>query len=158
MANQLYTIGYGRTSLRSFVETLKLKDVGILADVRSKPFTRKPGFSRPDLCYVLQQANIRYVHIGDLGAANLDAKGEEFYRRDLLNNADRGLVTLEKLLMEGNVTIMCAETDHTICHRSYVAQRMDELHPDEPAVHLYAEEIVNTFKPSKGEPQAEKLF
>ena len=65
----LYSIGYeGMKSVSLLVEELKRKQITTLIDVRSKPFSRKPGFSKSALKTAIEKAGLCYQWLGnDLG-------------------------------------------------------------------------------------------
>ena len=67
MARQLFTAGYEGTTIRSFIAILQTNNVDCVLDVRALAFSRKPGFSKTALSQNLESANIRYIHIPDLG-------------------------------------------------------------------------------------------
>jgi len=67
MARQLFTTGYEGITIHTFIATLQTNNIDCVIDVRSVAFSRKPGFSKTTLSRNLESANIRYVHLPDLG-------------------------------------------------------------------------------------------
>jgi uncharacterized protein (DUF488 family) len=67
MARQLFTAGYEGTTIHTFITTLQTNNVDCVLDVRAIAFSRKPGFSKTALARNLENANIHYVHLPDLG-------------------------------------------------------------------------------------------
>lgn len=67
MARQLFTAGYEGTTIHTFIATLQTNNVDCVLDVRAIAFSRKPGFSKSELSRNLENVNIRYVHLPDLG-------------------------------------------------------------------------------------------
>ena len=62
-----YTIGYQGVSIDQFVRYLKNNNIGILADVRQRPYSRKAGFSKQALSNKLSNIGIVYKHFEALG-------------------------------------------------------------------------------------------
>ncbi len=119
----LYTIGYGGRGQQEMAGMLKSAGVKTLVDIRSRPSSRIPGFSKSSLAQWLSAEGIEYVHLWTLGAANWQDSSTAA-RSDLLNNESAGLEALAAILVEGSTAIMCAEKRYTSCHREYVAERM----------------------------------
>ena len=119
----LYTIGYGGRGPREMAGMLKSAWVKTLVDIRSRPSSRIPGFSKSSLAQWLSAEGIEYVHLWTLGAANWQDSSTAA-RSDLLNDEPAGLEALAAILVEGPTAIMCAEKRYTSCHREYVAERM----------------------------------
>ena len=59
----LYTIGYEKALLGDVVATLTANRVAILLDVRDRPISRRPGFSKRQLAAAIEEAGMRYVHL-----------------------------------------------------------------------------------------------
>ena len=60
-ARPLYTIGYEKARLDDVVAALKGAGVATLIDVRDRPISRRPGFSKRQLAAALEEAGIGYV-------------------------------------------------------------------------------------------------
>lgn len=124
----IFTIGYGNRSADDFLKLLRRYGVAVLADIRSKPFSRfRPQFSKHALAGILKEAGIGYVFMGEtLGGRPEDpacytdgvvdygkVRGREFF--------GRGLDELERIQREAGgrpVVIMCAELEPQRCHRA----------------------------------------
>ena len=104
----LYSIGYeGMKSVSLLVEKLKRKQITTLIDVRSKPFSRKPGFSKTALKTALEKAGLFYKWLGkDLGGF-----------RKIDEEHIRALALWQK---ERKACLMCLERNPAECHRDYV--------------------------------------
>src|SRR5256714_5282264 len=63
----LYTIGYEKTLLKDVVATLAAARVATIIDVRDRPISRRPGFSKRQLAAAIEEAGMRYVHLQALG-------------------------------------------------------------------------------------------
>src|SRR5256885_16681935 len=66
-ARPLYTIGYEKARLDDVVAALKGAGVATLIDVRGRPISRRPGFSKRQLAAALEEAGIGYVGLRALG-------------------------------------------------------------------------------------------
>ncbi|MBK6798495.1 MAG: DUF488 domain-containing protein [Acidobacteria bacterium] len=62
----LYSIGHSNVSIEAFVKLLIERQMEILVDVRSQPYSRyNPHFSRESLKRSVEENKIRYVFLGD---------------------------------------------------------------------------------------------
>ena len=66
-ARLLYTIGYEKTLLKDVVSTVAAARVATLIDVRDRPISRRPGFSKRQLAAAIEDAGMRYLHLQALG-------------------------------------------------------------------------------------------
>jgi uncharacterized protein (DUF488 family) len=107
----LFSIGHSNLPAESFLRLLHEHQINLLADVRSKPFSRfNRQFDRPTLAATLKAAGIDYVWCGEhLGALGDTRIGPEFIA------AMDELIAASK---EQNVALMCAESDPAQCHRA----------------------------------------
>jgi len=55
-ARPLYTIGYEKTLLKDVIATLASAGVSTLLDVRDRPISRRPGFSKRQLAAAVEEA------------------------------------------------------------------------------------------------------
>ena len=122
---RIYTIGHSNHTWDEFEALLKVHDIRVLVDVRSRPASRwAPFANRRTLPALLERAGIGYVYMGDsLGGkpsdpARYDSSGNPNYRSIRATNAFRqGLGDLLKLAGDSTVALMCAEEDPGKCHR-----------------------------------------
>src|SRR5204863_1964643 len=77
-AGTLYTIGYEKALLKDVLATLTEAGVARLIDVRDRPISRRPGFSKRQLTAAVDEAGIRYVGLRALGTP---PEGREAGRR-----------------------------------------------------------------------------
>ena len=63
----LFTIGYEKAVLRDVLATLAQAGVATLLDVRDRPISRRPGFSKRQLAAAIEDAGMRYFHLQALG-------------------------------------------------------------------------------------------
>src|SRR5258708_26439493 len=78
MTDTLYTIGYEKARLGDVVEQLAASGVATLIDVRDRPISRRPGFSKRQLSAAVEEAGMRYLHLQALGTP---PEGREANRR-----------------------------------------------------------------------------
>jgi uncharacterized protein (DUF488 family) len=138
MAGTLYSIGYEKARLADVVGALQAAGVATLIDVRDRPQSRRPGFSKRQLAAGLEEAGIRYVGLKALGTppegreANRKRQWERFWRivEDKLVTAEAELALDEAaaIAAESPSCLLCYEGDWRICHRSRVADILVARH------------------------------
>jgi uncharacterized protein (DUF488 family) len=134
----LFTIGYEKARVVDVVTALKDAGVVTLIDVRDRPQSRRPGFSKNQLAAQLEEAGIGYVGLKALGTppegreANRKRQWDVFWRI-----VDERLATVEAELAfqeaaaiasKTPTCLLCYEADHRICHRSRVADILATRH------------------------------
>lgn len=108
----IYTIGYGNHKIEEFIAKLKEKDVKLLIDVRTKPFSRwNPKFTRSNLEKELVNRSIQYWWRGN----NLGGLGENIDFEATLDEVAKISSTIEAV-------VMCTESDPLKCHRHQVLE------------------------------------
>ena len=142
----IYTVGYEGTDIDRFVATLKAVGVLRLADVRALALSRKKGFSKKSLSARLESEGIEYLHFVDLGdpkpgreaaRAGLFDEFRSIYSKHLDTEASRSaLVKLTIVAGAEPTCLLCFERDPKTCHRSLVADAMDDFKP----LHLFADD------------------
>jgi len=136
----LATIGYENTTVPRFLETLKGAGVDLLVDVRAVASSRRPGFAKTKLAENVGSVGIEYLHLRGLGtpadgrAAARAGRHEEmraiFMEHMETSEAQDELERLAELVRAGRrVCLLCLEADPTHCHRSMVAEALQELVP-----------------------------
>jgi uncharacterized protein (DUF488 family) len=134
----LYTIGYEKALLGDVVATLTANRVAILLDVRDRPISRRPGFSKRQLAAAIEEAGMRYVHLQALGtppegrAANHRREWERFWAivEEKLARPEAALALQQaaELARAAPSCLMCYEADWQICHRRRVAEILTQRH------------------------------
>ena len=132
----LYTIGYEKARLADVVATLAAAGVATLIDVRDRPISRRPGFSKRQLAASLEEAGIRYVGLRPLGTP---PEGREAGRRrqwdrfwaivnDKLSTADAELALSQaaEIAADSASCLLCYEADWRGCHRRRIAEIIHE--------------------------------
>ena len=128
---QLFTAGYSGHTPESFLQKLQEHEVQVVVDVRDRPLSRKPGFSRSRLSSFLEDHDVEYKHLGELGVPKelrnrlrdrttpLADYFDEF--REYLDTQDESLDALHELAKQRTCCLMCLEARSDECHRSVVA-------------------------------------
>lgn len=131
----LFTLGYEGLNLNQFLQLLDDNQVQTLIDVRQRPFSRKPGFSQTALRAALLVEGRRYIHMRALGCPQnvRDAfkTNDDWaqYTRDYkayLETQQPILRDLARRAERGRCCLMCFEADANFCHRSFVAEAVQE--------------------------------
>ena len=134
MTRSVLTIGYEGRSPEALMTELRNREVQVLLDVRLRPNSRKPGFSKTSLREACEAGGIQYVHDKRLGTppemmdhvksgAGYDWETSEQYRVFLRTQTE----ALEKAvdIVTHNVTcLLCFERQPADCHRRIVAEEL----------------------------------
>jgi uncharacterized protein (DUF488 family) len=134
----LFTIGYQKALLRDVIATLNAAGVATLLDVRDRPISRRPGFSKRQLAAAIEDAGMRYVHLAALGTppegrlANRRREWERFWgiveeklgRRE----AEIDLHQAAEIAEAVPSCLLCYEADWQVCHRRRIAEILAERH------------------------------
>jgi uncharacterized protein (DUF488 family) len=133
----LATIGYERSTLADFVETLVQSKIELLVDIRERAQSRRPGFSKSVLSAALKDAGIGYVHFRQLGdpregrEAARQGRFDHFREifREVMStaNAKAALCEVHNLASEKMICLMCYERDENQCHRKIVSDHLERV-------------------------------
>ena len=136
-ARLLYTIGYEKALLKDVVSTLSAR-VATLIDVRDRPISRRPGFSKRHLAAAVEDAGMRYVHLQPLGTppeGRLAGRRREWDRfwgivEEKLARPEAELALQEAAEIAGAAPscVVCYEADWQVCHRRRVAEILVQRH------------------------------
>jgi uncharacterized protein (DUF488 family) len=131
-ARLLYTIGYEKTLLKDVVSTLAAARVATLIDVRDRPISRRPGFSKRQLAAAIEEAGMRYFHLGALGTppegrlANRRREWDRFWgiveEKLARPEAELALHEAADIAEAAPSCLLCYEADWQTCHRRRVAE------------------------------------
>jgi uncharacterized protein (DUF488 family) len=134
----LYTIGYEKTLLKDVVSTLAAARVATLIDVRDRPISRRPGFSKRQLAAAMEDAGMRYVHFQALGTppeGRLAGRRREWDRfwgivEEKLARPEAELAVLEaaEIAQAASSCLLCYEADWQICHRRRIVEILTQRH------------------------------
>jgi uncharacterized protein (DUF488 family) len=142
----IWTIGHSTRSITEFIEVLEAFDVGLVADVRRYPGSRRlPQFSSDALDASLNAAGIAYQWIPALGGrrrAATDSMNTGWRHAAFKGYADHiateefaeGLFELLMLSEAVPTVIMCAEVLWWRCHRRIISDVLVSLGID--VVHI----------------------
>jgi len=138
MTQPLYSIGYEKARLGDVVAALRAAGVATLIDVRDRPISRRPGFSKHQLAAAVEAAGIGYLHLQALGTP---PEGREAGRRRdwprfwgiveaklASAEAELALQQAAAVALEGPSCLLCYEADWRCCHRSRVAEILGHRH------------------------------
>jgi uncharacterized protein (DUF488 family) len=134
----LFTIGYEKARLADVIATLAGTGVTTLLDVRDRPISRRPGFSRRQLEAAIEEAGMRYLSLRALGTP---PEGREAARRREWDRfwhivetrlagpeAELALREAASIASQSTSCLLCYEADWHVCHRSRVAKILAERH------------------------------
>ena len=132
---RLLSVGHSNHDLDFFLALLRRGGVDAVADVRSRPFSRRlPHFNGPALAAFLKAHGLAYVFLGDLLGGRpddpevYDAEGRVDYER--VRGTDTFRRGLERLILGTErfvVAMLCSEEDPLDCHRGLmIAPALEE--------------------------------
>ena len=134
----LYSIGYEKALLTDVLATLTGAGVATLIDVRDRPISRRPGFSKRQLAAAIEDAGMRYVHLAALGTppegrlANRLQDWEQFWRiveeKLACPEADLDLQRAAEIAWSAPSCLLCYEADWRCCHRRRVGEILADRH------------------------------
>lgn len=104
----------------------------MLADVRARPLSRKPGFSKTALKLAVEEEGMEYRHFRDLGTPpegrEAAKKGDRatlarVYSGQLeLPEAMAAMAELREMALERRMCLLCYCRDPSKCHRSLLIE------------------------------------
>ena len=126
----LYTVGHSNHSIEKFISLLTANGITAVADVRSRPFSRRhPQFNKERLAAALTQHGIAYVFLGrELGARSEDPSCYEngkvqYSRLTVMPAFKTGIERVLAGAAKFRVALMCAEKEPLDCHRTLLVSR-----------------------------------
>ncbi|MEO8615075.1 MAG: DUF488 domain-containing protein [Luteolibacter sp.] len=125
----LFTIGHSTHEFAKFLDLLKQHGIQVVADVRSRPFSRLSWFCGPALKKELKANGLQYVFLGDeLGARRVERECYIGLRADydLISRTlafQEGIKRVREGVAKYRVALMCAEKDPLDCHRTVLVCR-----------------------------------
>ena len=133
---EIFTIGHSTRPIDQFIELLEQNQITQLIDIRTIPKSRhNPQFNSDELAASLRAAQIRYVHLKELGGLrrarsdsvnlgwrNLSFRGFADYMQT--PEFEAALRKLIELAQAHGTALMCAEAVPWRCHRSLVADAL----------------------------------
>jgi uncharacterized protein (DUF488 family) len=146
----LFTIGYEKARPQDVVAALTQAGVATLMDVRDRPISRRPGFSKRQLAAAIEDAGMRYVHLAALGTppegrlANRRREWDLFWgiveEKLARPEAELDLRQAADIANAAPSCLLCYEADWRVCHRRRVAEILTQR--NRFAVHHLAPETL----------------
>ena len=123
----IHTLGHSNHSPEKFLKLLQDHGIELVADLRSRPYSRfAPHFNREALKNLLQDGGIRYLYLGkELGGKPQDPDrplADEVVREHLRSRPQfqEGLARLLGEAHKAKLCLLCAEADPARCHRAQI--------------------------------------
>ncbi|MNI16430.1 hypothetical protein D3C73_697640 [compost metagenome] len=141
----IYTAGYEGLTIDAFIARLKQAQIDKVLDVREYPLSRKKGFSKKAFAECLAAAGISYEHSPPLGCPKpirnrYKVDGDwSVYSRDFrayIRTQDAILNQLVSNAAGQRICMVCYEADANFCHRSLIAEAVQERESSMKARHL----------------------
>ena len=134
--NTIYTIGHSTHSIDQFIKILQVYKIELVVDVRTIPRSRhNPQFNGNQLKFDLEQHDIEYLHLEELGGlrhttktsintgwTNLSFRGFADYMQT--PEFQKGIDLLIETSKLKQTVIMCAEAVPWRCHRSLIGDAL----------------------------------
>ena len=134
----LFSIGYEKARQADLIATLRDAGVETLIDVRDRPISRRPGFSKNQLTAGLAEAGIKYVGLKALGTppegreANHKRQWEKFWRivddKLATAEAEHALYEAAAIVSASPSCLLCYCGNPHTCHRSRIADILVARH------------------------------
>jgi uncharacterized protein (DUF488 family) len=134
----LYSIGYEKALLPDLIAALTAAGVAVLIDVRDRPISRRPGFSKRQLAATAEDASLRYVHLSALGTppeGRLAGRRREWDRfwaivdeKLARPEAELDLKQAAEIAAAAPSCLLCYEADWQVCHRRRIAEILEARH------------------------------
>jgi len=124
----VFTIGYEGLTIDAFLNKLIANNITAVVDVRSNPQSLKFGFSKGNFKQFIENAEMKYIHIPELGIPSAMRKGLgtrishnklfQKYQTKLLPKQDLAIKQLIDLTNKNErIALVCFESNHHLCHR-----------------------------------------
>jgi uncharacterized protein (DUF488 family) len=137
-AKTLYSIGYEKALLPDVIAALSAAGVATLIDVRDRPISRRPGFSKRQLAAAIEAAGMGYLHLQALGTppeGRLAGRRREWGRFWAIVDDKLARPEAELDLRQAAETaaaapscLLCYEADWRGCHRRRIAEILEARH------------------------------
>ena len=134
--SSFFTLGHSNHAIETWLNLVRQHKIEVVVDTRSSPYSKYvPQFDRELIQRSLEQANVRYLFLGEeLGGrpanpAYYDAKGRVLYSR--LRDDARFQVAIARLetgMERFRIALVCGEEDPAHCHRRLLIGRVLSEH------------------------------
>ena len=132
----IFTIGYQQATQPAVLAALREAGVEVLADVRARPLSRKPGFSKTALAAAVGEAGMEYRHFRHVGTPPEGREAAKKGDRETLRRVYAGqlelpealahMAELRELALEKRVCLLCYCREADKCHRSLLIAELLE--------------------------------
>jgi len=132
-----FTIGYEDQEPDKFLKLLSNEGIEILVDVRKDAYSKQDmSYSEGTLSQIAAEARIKYIHLPELGVdynIRQELKSthdyETYFKRysEYLEKNSDLVAFVAKLAKTNLICLMCYEKDFKRCHRSILANKLEEL-------------------------------
>ncbi len=132
----LFTVGYQGHSIETFLDLVQAHGVAHIIDVRERPFSRKPDFSKKRFSAHLAEAGIGYTHLAALGTPKPlrdEVRRTHDYPAffaamdELMATQPEALQTALELARAQPAALLCFEANPAECHRISVVRAMQQV-------------------------------
>lgn len=131
-----FTIGYEGQEPDKFLKSLTNEGIEILVDIRKDAYSKQDmRYSEGTLSQIAAEAQIKYIHLPELGVdynIRQELKSTHDYKtyfkrysEYLEKNSDL-VAFVAKLAKTNLICLMCYEKDFKRCHRSILANKLEE--------------------------------
>jgi hypothetical protein len=132
-----FTVGYEGQEPDQFLKSLSNEGIDVLVDVRKDAYSKQDtSYSEGTLSRIAANARIKYIHLPELGVdynmrqelkSNHDY--ETYFKRyaEYLEENTDLTAFLAGLARNNVICLMCYEKDFRRCHRSILANKLEEL-------------------------------
>jgi uncharacterized protein (DUF488 family) len=134
----LFTIGYEKALQKGVLAVLAAARIEVLLDIRDRPISRRPGFSKRQLAAAVQEAGMGYVHLAALGTppeGRLAGRRREWDRfwaivddKIARPEAEVDLRRAGDIAAAAPSCLLCYEADWQSCHRRRVGEILARRH------------------------------
>lgn len=118
----IYTLGTSTRSIEEFIRLLKSHGIETVVNIRRFPTSRFEHFHSDNLSRFLEEADIRYIHMGEELGGHRRGGYEAFMETDTFVS---GLDRLEEIATESRTAIVCAERFPWRCHRRFIGAGLE---------------------------------
>ena len=146
MPQTIYTIGFTRKNLRTFVRLLQAAQVEKLIDIRLHNTSQLAGYAkREDLEFICELFSIDYEHVPELAPTEeiligfRQGKNWAHYEAQflqLLEQRNAKELWESRFQPFARVCLLCSEHEPKRCHRRIVAEYLEQHLPNITVQHL----------------------
>lgn len=133
----IYTIGYEKKSIDTFLRQLISIGIKRIVDVRCNPISRVYGFSKKNLESFLSKMSVSYTHFPLLGIPseyrqNLE-NAEDYrvlfrrYAEEVLPGNVPEIINVLELMKDSPSALLCFESNPACCHRGVLAKKISSM-------------------------------